>query len=184
LLLGVALILAAVAWDYFDARRAGLSVRLAEPSQMPSHLDAQATRWTWSQSTGDRRSVEGSAARVRQTKDTGVLELDEVELRIFHEGGQSFDLVETRNALFYSRDGRLYSESPVVLTLGLATADEGREAASPTVIRSTRVTFDSKQGTSSTDQPTEYEFKGGRGRSVGALYDSTQGQLLMQLALR
>jgi enoyl-CoA hydratase/carnithine racemase len=126
LLLGVALILTAVAWDYFDVRRAGLAVRLAEPGHMPSHLDAQATRWTWSQSTGDRRSVEGSAASVRQTKDTGVLELDEVELRIFHEGGQSFDLVETRNALIYSRDGRLYSESPVVLTLGLATADEGR----------------------------------------------------------
>ncbi len=180
LLFAVALILTAVTWDYFDTQRASLSVRLADPQEIPSHLESQATRWTWSQSSGNRRGVEGSAARFRQTKDTGVFELEEVELRIFRENEKEFDLVETPRALFYSKEGRLYSEEPVVLTLGLATSPNQNPAKQATKIRGTGVTFDSKLGTCSTERYTEYEFEAGSGHSVGAFYDSINRFLHMK----
>ncbi len=180
LLFAVALILTAVTWDYFDAQRARLSVRLAEPQEIPSHLDSQATRWTFSQSSGNRRGIEGSAARFRQTKDNGVFELEEVELKIFRENEKQFDLVETPRALFYSREGRLYSEEPVVMTLGLAVDSNTPPARQPTTIHGTGVTFDSKLGTCTTDRFTEYEFENGRGTSIGAFYDSVNRFLHMK----
>ena len=179
LLLAVSLIIGVTAWDFVGSREAGISVRLAELEEIPAHLDSQATRWTWSQSTGNRRGVEGSAASFHRTKDTGVFELEEVELRIFRDDAEEFDLVETPKALFHSKEGRIYSEAPVVLTLGV-TAGDRTPRQKRTRILSTGVTFDSREGTVSTDRPTEYEFAGGAGRSVGAFYDSVNRYLQMK----
>ena len=172
LLLGVGAIVAAVISDYLDTQEANLRVRVSEPDKIASHLDAQADAWRWSQSSGDQRSIRMTAGAFRQTSDSHVLELQDVKLWIPHEGSRTFDRIETEQALFNGQTEELYMEAEVLITLGVPLED-GEDGESPTKIRSSGLTFKSKTGACSSDRYTEYEFDGGRGHSVGALYDST-----------
>ena len=172
LLLGVGIMLAAAVLDFLDSRRTQAKVGVGELAAIPSELSSQSSRWSWSQSSGDNRKIEIFADFVRQTKETFLLELEGVELKIFAEDGKSYDQVLSGQAEFDSRMETLYSEGEVMLALGLSLDDAVSQAKPPTRIRGSGVTFESKTGICRTERYTEYEFDGGSGHSVGALYDS------------
>ena len=172
LLLGVGIMLAVAVLDFLDSRRTQAKVDVGELAAIPSELSSQSSRWSWSQSSGDNRKIEIFADFVRQTKETFLLELEGVELKIFTEDGKSYDQVLSGQAEFDSQTETLYSEGEVMLALGLSLDDPASAARPPTRIRSSGVTFESKTGICRTERYTEYEFDGGSGHSVGALYDS------------
>ena len=172
LLLSVALVVAAVVWDFQDSRRGAVEGRIQELKVIPSELASQASRWHWSQSSAERQKVEIFADSFRQSTETHLFDLEGVELRIFHENGKHYDQVISRAARFDSRTEKLYSEGDVTLILGRDLESSGDETESATKIHSSGVTFEAKTGVCVTDQPTVYEFEGGSGRSVGAFYDS------------
>ena len=172
LLLTVALVVAAVVWDFLDARRGAVEGRIQELKVIPSELASQASRWHWSQSSAGRQKVEIFADSFRQSTETHLFDLEGVELRIFHENGKRYDQVISSAARFDSRTEELYSEGDVTLILGRDIESNPDQVESATKIHSSGVTFRAKSGVCVTDRPTVYEFEGGWGSSVGAFYDS------------
>ena len=173
LLLGVGAMVAAVISDYIDTREANLRIRVAEPDTIPSDLNTQSGRWSWSQSSGSERAIEITAAGLRQSNDSSVLDLEDVELRILHGDRGTYDLVETPAAVFDTRKEQLYSEGEVSITLAVPSASLAAGKV-PTRIHTSGVTFESKTGICVTERYAEYKFDGGRGHSTGAFYDPTQ----------
>ena len=184
LLLAVTGMVAAVYSDYLATQESNLRIRIGEPKNLPSNLNAQAERWHYSQSSGSERKLDITADSFRQTSDGSVLELRGVELRIFHDERGTFDLIETSEAFFHPEAEELRSNAEVVVTLGLPadSADSGDsgERVGVAKIRSSRMTFASKTGICSTDRYTEYEFEGGKGHSLGAVYDSSRRSFQMK----
>ena len=172
LLLGVGIMLVAVVLDFLDSRRTHAKIGVRELEAIPPELSSQSSRWSWSQSSGDKRKIEIFADSVRQKKETLLLELEGVELKIFGEDGNSYDRVLSGRAEFDSQTETLYSEGEVILALGLSLDDPASAAKPRTRIRTSGVTFESKTGICRTERYTEYEFDGGSGHSVGAFYDS------------
>lgn len=173
LLLGVGAVVAAVISDYIDTRDANLRVRVVEPDTIPSNLNTQSGRWSWSQSSGSERAIEITAGGLRQSNESSVLDLKDVELKILHESRGTYDLVETPAGVFDTSKERLYSDDEVTITLGIPNGADPRTSA-PTRIRTSGVTFESKTGVCATERYAEYEFNGGRGHSTGAYYDPAQ----------
>ena len=128
LLLGVGIMLAAVVLDFLDSRRTQANVGLKELVAIPSEFSSQSSRWSWSQTSGDSRKIEIFADSVRQTKETLLLELEGVELKIFREDGKSYDQVLSGRAEFDSQSETLYSEGEVILALGLSLDDPASTA--------------------------------------------------------
>ena len=180
LLLGVGIMFAAVVLDFLDSRRTQAKVGVRELPAIPSEFSSQSSRWSWSQTSGDSRKIEIFADSVRQTKETLLLELEGVELKIFGEDGKSYDQVLSGRAEFDSQSETLYSEGEVILALGLSLDDLASGAKPLTRIHSSGVTFESKTGICRTERYTEYEFEGGSGHSVGAFYDSIHHFLRME----
>ena len=179
LLLSVGAVVAAVISDYLGTQQARLRVRVAEPDKIASNLNSRAGGWRWSQSSGNDQTIEMTADAVQQTNDSLVLELEGIELRILHEGSNTFDRIETAKALFDSGSEKLYSDGDVLISLGLPL-DPTAESSSRTKVRTSGLTFHSKTGTCWSDRYTEYEFDGGRGHSVGAFYDSAHRYFRME----
>lgn len=173
LLLGVGAMVAAVISDYIDTREANLRIRVAEPDTIPSDLNTQSGRWSWSQSSGSERAIEITAGGLRQSNDSLVLDLEDVELRILHGDRGTYDLVETPAAVFDTRKEQLYSEGEVSITLAIPSRSRPSGKV-PTRIHTSGMTFESKTGICVTERYAEYEFDGGRGHSTGAYYDPTQ----------
>ena len=180
LLLGVGIMIAAVALDFLDSQKTRANVDVSEFASIPSQLSSQSSRWSWAQSSGSDRKIKIFARSVRQTKDTFLLELEGVELKIFDESGENFDQVLSDRAEFDSTTETLYSEGEVILALGLSLGDQTSAVKNSTRIRSSGVTFESKTGICRTQRYTEYEFQGGVGHSVGAFYDSVHRYLRME----
>ena len=171
LLLGVGAVLAAVVSDYLDTREANLRIRVIPPDRIPSNLNTQSGKWEWSQSVSGNRAIQIIAGAYRQGNKSSGLELDDVELRIFHDDRGSYDLIQTAAALFDTEAEQLHSGAETVITLGIPSGADADPASHPTRIHSSGMTFQSKTGICRTEQYTEYEFEGGRGSSTGAYYD-------------
>jgi lipopolysaccharide export system protein LptA len=176
-LLVVLALLAIVASDYVGTRRAE-SATTPEPAEIPQNLDSKASRWTWSQSSANQRKVEIHADTVAQVRDTTLLELEGVELLIYHEDAKTYDRITCPSARF---DGdTLHSDGEALVELGVRR-DEAQQAENgSTRIRSSGVTFSSKSGIASTDRRAEYKFDGGSGSSTGAFYDSVNRYFRMK----
>ena len=174
------MLLGAVVWDYLGSQTAEEEIQAQQPTAIPSDVNSQATRWVWSQSSGDRRKVEVVADSFRQAKETFLFDLGGVQLKIFHEDGAAFDYVVTEAAQFDTRSETLFSEGEVRLSLGIPADDPDPWSGEHTKIRSSGVTFETKTGIATTDRYTEYEFDGGVARSVGVLYDSPHRYVRME----
>ena len=180
LLLGVTTMLGAVGWDYLDSQSTEEEVQAEQPTAIPSDVNSQATRWAWSQSSGDRRKVEVVADSFRQARETFLFDLEGVELKIFHEDGAKFDYIVTKAAQFDTRSGTLFSEGEVLLSLGIPADQPGPGSGEHTKIRSSGVTFETRTGVAATERYTEFEFEGGVAHSVGVHYDSPHRYVRME----
>ena len=180
LLLGVTTMLGAVVWDYLDSQTAEEETQAEQPTAIPSDVNSQATRWAWSQSSGDRRKVEVVADSFRQAKETFLFDLGGVELKIFHQDGATFDYIVTKAAQFDTRSGTLFSEGEVLLSLGIPADQPGPGSGEHTKIRSSGVTFETRTGVAATERYTEFEFEGGVAHSVGVHYDSPHRYVRME----
>ena len=172
-----AVLLGYVVFDYSGSRNARGEDAARSTPKLPADVAAKAQSWNWSQSTGDSSRVEIFAESFSQDAGGGQIDLYGVELRVFHEAGSNYDRIVSDAAVFSLTDGRLFSEGETVITLGVPA--EGR-VESPTVVTTSAVTFYTESNQARTDRPTVYAFDGGRGRSVGAVYESAASMLHMK----
>ena len=175
LLLAIVAILGAVAASYFYQRQKLVRQAPPPPKSLPREVEAVATDWVWSHTVGGKPVVEVRARSFRQVKD--YLELEPLELRLYHQDGRKFDRVTSPRAEFGRQRDQLYAGGDVEITMGLPAAGPARGRL--VLVRTSGVTFETQTGRASTTRPASFSFDQGEGQAVGASYDPSTRELHM-----
>jgi len=180
-LLVLILVAAAVGWIFYEQKRTQTTNKTAPPKSIPQGLSMTAQNWQWAQEGGDKPKVHVSARNFKQVDNPPSFELEGVELKIFMKEGTEYDLVKSEKATFSPKEGKLFSEGDVEITMAVPVDDkpQGRVV----MIRSSGVTFDSNAAKATTDQPTSFALDTGSGKSIGAEYDSNSRELILKSAV-
>lgn len=172
--LAVAAILAGVAFTYWQRRQAQQREAPVRPTVLAAGIGAAAQDWQWSRSIGDRPGVEIRARNFRHLHDPERIELEQVELRLYHGDGRRFDQVRCGRAVFDPAQAVLQSEGEVEFIMGLRPeGTHGRLVW----IRTSGVTFDNRTGRATTNRAARFRFDQGEGSAVGASYDPGSREL-------
>jgi LPS export ABC transporter protein LptC len=181
ILLAIVAILGGVAITY--RLQQGVLQRQApeKPKPLPLELNASREEFVFRQSDGTRTTAEVRAKNYTQVKDSSRVDLEGVEVRMFKKDGATYDLVKSAHASLFTADKRLYSDGEVEITLAVPL--EGEPKRTLVSIRSSGVTYDVANGKAATDRAATFVFQNGDGKAVGASYDPTQRELLMNSAV-
>ena len=171
-------ILVSVSTTYFKRKESLASAAPAPPKPLESGIEGRANDWVWVKSDGTRPVVEVRAKRFRQIREPSVMELDQIELRLYHKDGSEFDLVRSGTAQFDMPAKSLFSEGGVEITMGVPA--DGPPRGRVLKIHSSGVRFDSETGKAATDRPVTFEFDRGGGSAVGAEYDPNTRELYLR----
>ena len=177
LLIVIVLILAGVGASYVIQRDRQARQAPLPPPGLPPNVDATSTDWVHTEYDQGRPVLEIRAKVMRQIRMPSEFELEGVELRIFDDSGKTYDRVQSGLATFDVEAESLYSEGDVEITLKAPI--EGPAPDDLVVIRTSGVRFDTLSGRATTDRPTSFRFGQAEGRSVGATYDPSWGDLRM-----
>ncbi len=175
LLAAIVAILAAVTASYFTQKNKLARQAPPAPKSLPREVEAAATDWVWSHTVGGKPVVEVRARHFRQVKDH--VELETLELRLYHQDGRKYDRVTSARAEFGRERDQLYAAGEVQIAMGLPA--EGPVRGRLVLIRTSGVTFDTKTGRASTSRPAAFTFDQGAGQAVGASYDPSTRELHM-----
>lgn len=145
------------------------------PAPLGTGVDGRANDWTYTQSDGERPRVTVRARSFRQVRAPSVMELQGVELQLFHQDGAAFDLVKSASAQFDMAAKTLYSDGDVEISMGKGVGAEGEGRILK--IHSSGVRFSSDTGKASTDRMATFEFDQGGGSAEGVEYDPQTREL-------
>jgi lipopolysaccharide export system protein LptA len=148
------------------------------PKRLDDNVNAESQDWTYGDFNGTKQRVFIRAKKMRQSKDTSAVDLDDVELRLFHKEGDNYDLVQCATARFNPTAKTLFSDGQVDITRDVPKV--GPPAGHNVRIHSSGVTFESDSGKATTDRPTTFEFDQGGGTAVGAEYDPEKRELFLK----
>ncbi len=175
LLAAILCILVSVGTTYFKRKETLASAAPPPPKPLESGIDGRANDWVWVKSDGTRPVVEVRAKRFRQIREPSLMELDQLELRLYHKDGSEFDLVRSDRAQFDMPAKSLFSEGDVEITMGVPV--DGPRRGRVLKIHSSGVRFESETGKAVTDRPATFEFDQGGGSAIGAEYDPNTREL-------
>jgi lipopolysaccharide export system protein LptA len=169
-----------VGQTYIKRQQALARDKPAPPPPLETGIDGRASDWVYTQSDGERPRVTVRAKSFRQVKAPSVMELNGVELQLFHKDGDKFDLVRSEKAQFDIAAKTLYSDGDVVITMGKPADGSPAQADKPVpyeaggrivTIHTSGVRFASDTGKASTDRKAKFEFEQGHGSAEGVDYD-------------
>ncbi len=176
----ILVILGGLASTYFVRVERGHKESPTAPKPLDAGVETKATSWHFTKSEGTRPVIEVFAKDFKQVREPAVMELEGVELHIFHKNGKEFDKVNCAKAQFSDKEGFLYSEGEVEIAMGIAAPDE--DGATPPPARrikivSSGVRFESKTGKAETTRPAKFVFDEGDGSATGVDYDPSTREL-------
>ncbi len=155
----------------------------APPAPLSSTLNSKAEGFVYATSEGDRTVAELRAKDYREVKNPPHMELDQMELRLFHPDGKTFDLVKAAAGNFYPAESRLSSEGLVEVQMAI-TEEEGVGNGRILTIKAQGASLEIKTGKMVSDGAVEFQFSrdGGRGsgRALGAEYDPLSHELRLR----
>ncbi len=169
----------------------------AAPRPLETGINGRASDWVYTQSDGERPRVTVRAKSFRQVKAPSVMELEGVELQLFHQQSDQFDLVRSAKAQFDIAAKTLYADGVVDITmarpaagkptvvpkLGADSDEEQNPGGRIVKIRTSGVRFASDTGKASTDRRADFEFEQGNGSAEGVDYDPTSRELHLRKAV-
>ena len=169
------LILALVIRSYY---KGPVEVTSLEPAVVMKPGDnMQAQKWSATLTDKGHEKVRIQAQSMRQNKDSGKLDLDDVDLEIPKKTGNKFDKVHTAKAQFDTATQTLFADGDVEIILAVP---EGEEPNGHLLhIKTSAVTF-VKDGRATTDKPIEFVFDRGSGKGVGADFDPESRDLILR----
>jgi lipopolysaccharide export system protein LptA len=177
------LILAAIVYigisvgrTYVQRKAALLRDAPPPPPKLETGVDGRANDWVYTQSDGDRPRVTVRAKSFKQVRAPSVLQLEGVELQLFHQDGTTYDLVHSAQAEFDIAGKTLYSDGQVDIDMNVP-ADGSKPAGRILKIHSSGVHFASDTGVAKTDREAHFEFDQGGGSAKGAEYDPNAHRL-------
>jgi lipopolysaccharide export system protein LptA len=179
LLVAIAAILGGVGISYRAQKKVLRDQAAPKPQPLPPELTSFAPRYEWKQSRPDGSRYVMNAEDYRQQKDTGRLDLKNVDLKLFNKNGKTYDLVRSAAAQFFEADNRFHTEGEVEITLDVPVS--GPQANQTLVsIKSSGVMLDTATGRVDTDRPATFVFRNGEGKATGAFYDPAGRELVMK----
>lgn len=178
LLLFIVLIAAGVGITYRNLRTTQARNSPPAPAKLPESLSARASNWSWSETKDGKPTVEVEARAFRQIAEGSRMELEGVELKLYHKDAKAYDQVKSEKADYDVLNGILFSEGDVEITMGVP-AEKKSDAGRLVVIKTSGVRFESKTGKAVTDKPASFQFERGEGQSRGAQYDPQTRELQM-----
>ncbi len=150
------------------------------PKALDSSLDAASQDWTYTKTVGAQQQFFVRAHTMRKRNDAAFIELEGVELHLFHKDGSQYDLVRCASASFDENAKSLYSDGDVEITMGVPV--DGPPHGRIVNIHSSGVRFSSETGSATTDRKATFEFGSngaieGTGSATGADYDPQAREL-------
>jgi lipopolysaccharide export system protein LptA len=145
------------------------------PEPLAKGLESRANLWSYNETDGNCLHYNVSAASANQLKD--LMQLEGVELRLYHKCGATYDLIRSANAQFDMVNKALSSDGDVEITL--AVPEEETPHGRLLKIHASGVHFDKETGKATTDKPATFEFDQGSGSATGAEYDPNTRELHM-----
>jgi lipopolysaccharide export system protein LptA len=176
----IALIAAAVGITWTIQKASQARQAPAPPPNLPESVSARAANWTWEETRDGRPVVRVWARDFKQNATNNTIELQDVELHLFHTDGKAYDKVKSARADFNRTDSTMFSEGEVEITTGMPADPSAKPSARLVTIKTSGVRFESNSGKASTDRPATFLFDRGEGRCTGASYDPAARELLMQ----
>ncbi len=131
--------------------------------------------WCDKESDGAKETFEICAVNARQLIDPPRMELDSLQLKLFHKNDKQYDLIQSEKGEFDMTTKSLYSDAPVDITMGVTA--EGPQHGRLLKIHTSGVHFDKESGHATTDNTARFEFDQGTGSAKGADYDPNSRQL-------
>ena len=145
------------------------------PKLLESGVEGSALDWCYDQARGSKSRVQICASKMNNVD--GRIDMQGVQLKLFHENAQQFDLVTSELAQFTPTDRKLFSDGDVQITLAVPV--EGAPPGRLLKIHSSGVEFSSETGEATTSRAVSFEFNTGGGSAVGAHYNPANRQLRM-----
>lgn len=160
----------------FYQRRAILDHEvIVRPKPLETGVDGRANDWQHTVFKGDQKHFTIRARNIREIKEPSLMELEGVELQLFHENGEKSDLIRSEKAQFDTESKTLYSDGEVDIIMGVP-ADQ-QPTGRLLHIHGSGMRFVSDTGKATTDRPVTFGFDRGTGSAVGAEYDPTTREL-------
>jgi len=178
LLLAMTVVAAGVGWVYWKERESRRLSRQAPPAPLPENTAAVAAQWEYEIKSGAQSRILVRASRFEQSKDPPVIRLEGLEMEIRQVDGPRYDLVRSPHGTFSQQQSLLTADGAVEITLGLT-----RGAPPPRRlmrIRTSGVKLDVQTNRTWTDNDAEFEFGAARGRCLGASYDPSAHEIVME----
>jgi lipopolysaccharide export system protein LptA len=180
LLFTVILGIGGVVWYSYQQRLAVQKRNtVAAPQPLSSTLNSKAEGFVYATSEGNRTVAELRARDYREIKDPPHMELEEMELRLFHPDGKTFDLVKAARGNFYPAESRLASEERVEVLMAVST--EGTATGRILNIVAQGASLEIKTGKMVSQGEVEFRFEQeggtGQGKARGAEYDPQTKEL-------
>lgn len=138
--------------------------------------DLSAAAWSWNKDDPQTNKPISRlvAQSIRATHDPSTFELTDMKLRLFDKNADTYTFVRGDKALYDERSGVLKSGGPVTILMHIPANDNAEDAAvakKHVRVDTTGVTYETKTGKATTDQPAKFVFPDGGGHAVGADYD-------------
>jgi lipopolysaccharide export system protein LptA len=181
ILAALLVIVAFVGQTYIKRQQALARDTPPPPPPLETGINGRASDWVYTQSDGERPRVTIRAKSFRQVQAPSVMELNGVELQLFHKEGVQYDLVRSAQAQFDIVAKSLYSDGEVDITMPTASkknaTDDPLTQGRIVKIHTSGVHFASDTGKASTDREAKFEFEQGYGSAMGADYDPNSREL-------
>ncbi len=178
----VVLLSAVVGYTYKLRHDKASAMRVSRPPKVPVGIEAMAsTGWYWGKDDAQANkpvvrvnAKSFQATSFQATKDPSTFELHDLSLRLYDKDAASYTYVKSPKALFDERSGVLKSDGPVTIIRDMPADKEGEdqaEAEKHVRVETSGVTYETKTGKVTTDQPAFFTFPDGDGKAIGAEYD-------------
>jgi lipopolysaccharide export system protein LptA len=148
------------------------------PKPLETGVDGRADDWVHTVFKGDQKHFTVRAHNIREMKAPNLMELEGVELQLFHENGEKSDLIRSDKAQFDVVAKTLFSDGEVDIIMGVPAGQPptGRLLR----IHGSGIRFASDTGKATTDRPVTFGFDRGTGSAVGAEYDPGTRELRLE----
>ncbi|MGA8042918.1 MAG: LptA/OstA family protein [Terracidiphilus sp.] len=166
------------------------------PSRLGVDIQQEASGFTYTQARGGHTLFKIQASKVVQLKK-GTSLLHEVRIELYGPDGSRMDRIEGNEFEYDQEAGTARANGPVEIALVRPAAVSGgakntrpsgkkSDAGSPDEVhvKTSGLVFDQNSGLARTGEPLEFELRQGRGSAHGATFDSQQGLLVLDRAVK
>jgi lipopolysaccharide export system protein LptA len=144
----------------------------------------------WRYNTDDPQTnkpvVRATAKSYRATDNPSTFDIQEMGLRLYDKKASSYTYVKSDRAVLDEGSGQLKSSGQVTIVMNVPAdkdVEDKAELAKHVHVTTTGVTYETKTGIASTDQPATFEFPNGGGKAVGVEYDPNTRTLHLKSAI-